>query len=494
MMKENQQIESSLSEERITDRYIFKEELVVGTSEKVVRKVMLKRNTSTVNNRKKRISSVNERWAKLNTPKATYRFCKSIAKASKEVDGVSNNDSVDSLLKEAAHLESVQGHPHIVEVDRVYEDEDRVYIVTELCEGGTLAEKIEKLRKSGRGLANGDAAHVIRSILDGISHCHEAAGVAHGNLNACNIMFKQKKSTGRFVRDIRFVGFGSASNIHSNGSNDAIGCKQKTPTYAAPELGTDDSYDRKKADVWSIGALAYLILSLSLPSDGKNEEETIHMLRSSDEPTLYQSKQWTSVEPEAIEFCKWLLNKVPKKRPTAPEALNHPWIVKHCGETAVTTTTYRTKQISSGSMVETMGLEQREADETTMEEEQAQSSNNGDPCTQQLPSLLRARNVSLLSLFFEDESCMMREIKNLPIVKCRPRITGINSNPIPLQQQPDPFIPASVIAPVEKPSPLNKLGDIMVPPVTISSVVRWGDSTSTIDNMDCFDRALLVLE
>merc|ERR1711937_199582 len=42
-------------------------------------------------------------------------------------------------------------------------------------------------------------------------------------------------------------------------------------------------------------------------------------------------KRWRTLDPLAVEFCKSLLQVDPSKRPSAREAMSHPWLVKHCG-------------------------------------------------------------------------------------------------------------------------------------------------------------------
>merc|ERR1712176_453847 len=104
-----------------------------------------------------------------------------------------------------------------------------------------------------------------------------------------------------------------------------------TPYYVAPEVLTEEFYG-SKCDCWSAGVIAYLILSFQLPFTGKDEESTVKILMEAGKhQPKYDSKRWKTLDPLAIEFCKSLLQVDPSKRPTARQAMRHPWIVKHCG-------------------------------------------------------------------------------------------------------------------------------------------------------------------
>jgi len=144
-----------------------------------------------------------------------------------------------------------------------------------------------------------------------------------------------------------------------------------TPYYVAPEVLTQQRYTTK-CDIWSIGVLAYLTLTGTLPVMGKDERETVHKLMNPNlEVDFSNKKLWYQKEEDddddddnndnddhndnnqqttttttttrnnknkkiisrsAQDFCRALLQRDPKKRPTAQQALRFDWIVKHCGE------------------------------------------------------------------------------------------------------------------------------------------------------------------
>lgn len=136
-----------------------------------------------------------------------------------------------------------------------------------------------------------------------------------------------------------------------------------TPYYVAPEVlrqqqssnGEDGNKNSTtgyttKCDIWSVGVLAYLTLTGSLPVMGTDEAETIQKLMDPDleidfsDNTLWEQNDDEDVSDEncqprkpkisnqARKFCQALLQADPNKRPNAREALGLDWITMHCGE------------------------------------------------------------------------------------------------------------------------------------------------------------------
>ena len=94
-----------------------------------------------------------------------------------------------------------------------------------------------------------------------------------------------------------------------------------TPYYVAPEV-LQGSYD-EKCDIWSIGALTYLMLCGEPPFKGKSNKEIFNKILH--EQVKIDARKWNGITDEAINFVKMCLNKDPEKRPSALEALKHSW-------------------------------------------------------------------------------------------------------------------------------------------------------------------------
>jgi len=88
---------------------------------------------------------------------------------------------IEVLKREIEILKEVK-HPHIIELIEVFEDERYLHLITELCTGGELFDRIIAKTQSAEGhFSEHDAAVLVRDILDAIRYCHEL-GIVHRDL------------------------------------------------------------------------------------------------------------------------------------------------------------------------------------------------------------------------------------------------------------------------------------------------------------------------
>jgi len=87
---------------------------------------------------------------------------------------------VDVLKREIALLKEVH-HPHIIELIEVHEDQKYLHLITELCTGGELFDRIIEKTQSDEGhFSERDAANLVKCILDAIAYCHDVKGIVSG--------------------------------------------------------------------------------------------------------------------------------------------------------------------------------------------------------------------------------------------------------------------------------------------------------------------------
>ena len=77
--------------------------------------------------------------------------------------------------------------------------------------------------------------------------------------------------------------------------------------------------------MWSIGAIAHVMLAGIPPFYGKDDTELHRNIVKQE--LLFTNALWKSISPEGVDFIKRCLMKDEKLRPSAREALKHPWIL-----------------------------------------------------------------------------------------------------------------------------------------------------------------------
>lgn len=125
--------------------------------------------------------------------------CKSIGK-----EKVLTPDDVRSLKLEIEIMTKLSGHPNVVELKAVYEDEKFVHLVMELCAGGELFHRLEKHGKFSEHEARG----LFRHLMEVVIFCHDK-GIVHRDLKPENILLATKSSSS----PIKLADFGLATHI-----------------------------------------------------------------------------------------------------------------------------------------------------------------------------------------------------------------------------------------------------------------------------------------
>lgn len=125
----------------------------------------------------------------------------------------------------------------------------------EYLQGGDLHSDINKRIDECCRYTDRQIAFIILQVAKAIQYLH-ANNICHRDIKPENIMFVNGPpgvADGR----IKIIDFGTASKFHQHMMfNETYG----SPNYIAPEV--INSYYREKCDVWSLGIIMYLLLTL----------------------------------------------------------------------------------------------------------------------------------------------------------------------------------------------------------------------------------------
>jgi len=221
------------------------------------------------------------------------------------------------LLKREVEILLNLDHPNLIKTYAAYEDAKYIHIVTELCTGGELLEKIfSKARYKEKG-----AAKVMRQILLAVNHLHEN-GICHRDLKPENFLFATKEKGA----DLKLIDFGLANKFGSKFDtrmNTVVG----TPYYIAPEVLTGQY--GFQCDIWSVGVIMYMLLSGKPPFEGRSSNEIFKKILTNG--PKFKARVWDEVSAEAKQLITVMLSRVPTSRPTASDILKSHWFYSTAG-------------------------------------------------------------------------------------------------------------------------------------------------------------------
>jgi serine/threonine protein kinase len=182
----------------------------------------------------------------------------------------SNPDIVARFLNEAKIANKV-GHPGVCRViDLGWTQADELpYLVMELLEGAS----VETILSQGHGfLAIGEALRITKQVLEVLAAAHQH-GIVHRDIKPDNIFVTRGGS-------IKVLDFGIARMPGMNLT--AAGAPMGTPGFMAPEIARGQVLQSgPKADVWSVGATLFRLLTGELPHDFSGCKTTQEMVRHS---------------------------------------------------------------------------------------------------------------------------------------------------------------------------------------------------------------------
>jgi len=225
-----------------------------------------------------------------------------------------------SLTREIAFLKEMK-HRSIVHLADVYEDAEYVHLVTDLCEGGELFDRIIEKCDDDNGtpcFSEDEAAKTIYQILTAVSYMH-TRGIVHRDLKPENVLYETTSEDS----PIKVIDFGLSCE-HRGGFEPPMSTVVGTPYYIAPEV-LKGRYD-KSCDLWSMGVISYILLCGYPPFNGANNDGVHAAVQRG--RYRFPSAEWSGTSREAKDFIRRLLQKDPRKRMNVEQALNHPWIVQ----------------------------------------------------------------------------------------------------------------------------------------------------------------------
>ena len=224
--------------------------------------------------------------------------------------GVDRNPEVVYRFFNEAKAATEIRNEHIVEVLDFGELPDGVpYLVMEWLEGQSLGDAL----KTAPRQSVARTASVVRGIAQALKAAH-AKGVIHRDLKPDNVFLLQREGAPDFVK---VLDFGIAKLIQASDSNryqTQTGAIIGTPAYMSPEQCRGAKQIDTRTDVYSLGVIAYQMLTGRLPfaADALGELLFKHLSETPAAPIALRP----DIPPAISDIVARTLEKEPDKRPT----------------------------------------------------------------------------------------------------------------------------------------------------------------------------------
>ncbi|CAM4526352.1 myosin light chain kinase family member 4 [Caretta caretta] len=231
------------------------------------------------------------------------------ARGAKEKEEVKNEINVMNQLN----------HVNLIQLYDAFESKNDIVLVMEYVDGGELFDRIIDDNYS---LTEMDTILFTKQICQGIQYMHQMY-ILHLDLKPENIL-----CVNRAAYQIKIIDFGLARRYKPR---EKLKVNFGTPEFLAPEVVNYD-FVSFPTDMWSVGVIAYMLLSGLSPFLGDDDNETLNNILACSWD--FENEEFQDVSEEAKDFLSKLLIKEKSWRMSATSSLKHPWLSDHklhCG-------------------------------------------------------------------------------------------------------------------------------------------------------------------
>lgn len=193
-----------------------------------------------------------------------------------------SDEQLRKMMLDEARIAMAIDHPNVARTIEVGTLWDMPYLVLEYVSGESLDQLCQTLASKGEHVPADIAMRIVIDTCRGLHAAHEAAnpdgsslGIVHRDLSPQNILVDEDGV-------VKLIDFGIAKANERLGETESGVTKGKVP-YMAPEQALDAFVDRR-ADVWSLGAVLYMLLTGKYPFDGANDAARLGKKLSGDPP------------------------------------------------------------------------------------------------------------------------------------------------------------------------------------------------------------------
>ncbi|KAM7535043.1 hypothetical protein Aperf_G00000100933 [Anoplocephala perfoliata] len=214
-------------------------------------------------------------------------------------------------MREVSILRKVAGHPNIITLYDVFEEDAYVFLVFEICKGGELFDYLTKMVT----LSEKRTRIIMRQMLDALNFIH-SKGIVHRDLKPENILMDSDMN-------IKITDFGLAVFVNDT---DELQETRGTPGYLAPEVLRCGYYEGQPpygqpVDVWACGVIMYTLL-VGFPPFW-NRKEYLMLRQIMQGQYSFRSPEWDEISDTTKDLIRLMLTVDASARIKPADALFH---------------------------------------------------------------------------------------------------------------------------------------------------------------------------
>jgi eukaryotic-like serine/threonine-protein kinase len=220
--------------------------------------------------------------------------------------GVTDPRALERFEREV-RLTATLSHPNTVEIyDYGRAEDGTYYYVMEYLDGLSLAELVE-----GHGpLPPGRVVFLLRQVCGALREAH-AAGLIHRDIKPSNIFAARRGGMGDVAKLLDFglvLPRASSDAAHLSGDGQILG----TPLFMSPEQATGGRELDGRSDIYSLGTVAYFLLTGRPPFEGDGGIEVL--IAHARDPVVPPSWVHAGIPDDLEQVVLRCLAKVPAER------------------------------------------------------------------------------------------------------------------------------------------------------------------------------------
>lgn len=214
---------------------------------------------------------------------------------------------VCTMFVKEASLAAAIDHPNVVRLYDVGIHDDVPFFVMEWIDGYSLRNVARTISETGERVPPAIALRIASDLCGGLHAAHELRGddgehlgLVHRDVSPHNVLVTREG-----VAKLIDFGVAKARDLATGADASVCGGLKGKVRYMAPEQALEKSIDRR-ADLFSVGAVVYQLLTGRAPFEGPNELAIINSLLSTNPVYVPESL------PEPVQ---WILRRALARRP-----------------------------------------------------------------------------------------------------------------------------------------------------------------------------------